>query len=175
MFGLFNSNNTPAPQPALMSQGVNRTAQLPPALQREVAKMRNSGVPEQRINDYITNRLPYFSTFTPAPAPALSAAASSSNAPAPVLGNLDEGDASVNIDGTPINDSNFVKVIGDAVRTAVKTGDNAKPISKRQSLTPDELTIPQMNNTPQTTIAAQTSTMPLPKSKPPKNETFIFN
>ena len=135
MFGLLSNNNN-TPQPALMSQGVNRTANLPPALQSDVAKMRNAGVPEQRINDYITNRLPYFSTFTPAPAPALNAAASSSTAPAPVLGHLDEGDASVNIDGTPINDSNFVKVIGDAVRTAVKTGDNAKPRSQRQTLPP---------------------------------------
>ena len=156
-----------------MSQGVNRTANLPPALQADVAKMRNSGVPEAKINEYITNRLQYFATVPPAPAPALNAAASSSTAPAPALSVVDDGDANSNIDGTPINDSAFVKTGADTaqavmqnIQAALATGANAKPISKRQSLTPDELTIPQMNNTPLTTIAAQTSTMPLPKSKP---------
>jgi len=70
-----------------MSQGVNRTAQLPPQVQSDVAKMRNNGVPEDRINDYITNRMQYFSTLAPAPtpapapAPAISAAAASSTSP----------------------------------------------------------------------------------------------
>lgn len=144
--------------------------------------MRNSGVPEAKINEYITNRLQYFATVPPAPAPALNAAASSSTAPAPALSVVDDGDANSNIDGTPINDSAFVKTGADTaqavmqnIQAALATGANAKPQNtavagastpptqtpktvsmplpkskpqRPQRGTPDELTIPQMNNTP---------------------------
>ena len=55
---------------ALMSQGVNRTSQLPPQLQAEVATMRNNRVPEDRINNYITQRMQYYNTLPQAPSPA---------------------------------------------------------------------------------------------------------
>jgi hypothetical protein len=73
---------------ALMSQGVNRTSQLPPQLQAEVATMRNNRVPEDRINNYITQRMQYYNTLPQAPSPAGSVdgalnAAMVNNAPAP--------------------------------------------------------------------------------------------
>ena len=124
--------------------------------------MRNSGVPEAKINEYITNRLQYFATVPPAPAPALNAAASSSTAPAPALSVVDDGDANSNIDGTPINDSAFVKTGADTaqavmqnIQAALATGANAKP---------QNTAVAGASTTP--TQTPKTVSMPLPKSKP---------
>ena len=125
---------------ALMSQGVNRTSQLPPQLQAEVATMRNNRVPEDRINNYISQRMQYYNTLPQAPSPAGSVdgalnAAMVNKAPAPapqaMLSMPTEDNANLNIDGSNVDQSAILNQAAQGLNTAFSAGPNAQPMADR--------------------------------------------